>query len=74
MIFFFPSRFVTKLVPSLSEVEQCTEVPQEVCTKTRGSPRKVKHPVVKKWCYQAQVKQETTRRPAGPSYGRNLTG
>ena len=68
-MFVFPSRFVTKLVPRLSEVEQCTDVPQEVCTQTRGSPRKVKHPVVKKWCYQA--KQETT---TGSSYGRNLTG
>ena len=67
----FPLRFVTKLVPSLDEVEQCTEVPQEVCTKTRGSPRKVKHPVVKKWCYR--VKQETDTQPSGPSYGRNLT-
>ena len=67
-------RFVTKLVPSLTEVEQCTEVPQEVCTTARGRGRKVKHPVLKKWCYQAGIQQETsTTQPSGPSYGRNLT-
>ena len=63
-------RFVTKLVPRLEEVEQCTDVPQEVCTKNRGAPRKVKQPVVKKWCYH--VKQETSSTGTGASYGRNF--
>lgn len=61
------ARTVTKLVPSLTEVEQCDDIPQEVsaatsnrvthytvqvCSKKRGKPRKVKYPSVKKWCYK----------------------
>merc|ERR1711939_448226 len=26
-------------------------VPKEVCTRSKSNPRKVKKPVVKKWCY-----------------------
>ena len=62
------------MVPRLNEVEQCTDVPQEVCTKTRGKPRKVKHPVVKKWCYRVRQETVTTQAPGtGLGYGRNLT-
>ena len=42
---------VTKLVPALKPHESCTDVPKEVCTRSRTNPRKVKKPVVKKWCY-----------------------
>ena len=42
---------VTKLVPKLEPKEECTDVPKEVCTRSRVNPRKVKKPVVKKWCY-----------------------
>jgi len=42
---------VTKLVPKLEPQEECTDVPKEVCTRSRTNPRKVKKPVVKKWCY-----------------------
>ena len=42
---------VTKLVPKLEPKEECTDVPKEVCTRSRTNPRKVKKPVVKKWCY-----------------------
>jgi len=42
---------VTKLVPKLSPTEECVDVPKEVCTRSRTNPRKVKKPVVKKWCY-----------------------
>merc|ERR1712055_176812 len=31
--------------------EECVDVPKEVCTRSRTNPRKVKKPVVKKWCY-----------------------
>ena len=44
-------RHVTKLVPKLSPTEECVDVPKEVCTRSRTNPRKVKKPVVKKWCY-----------------------
>merc|ERR1711922_88630 len=44
---------VTKLVPKLHPTEECVDVPKEVCTRSRTNPRKVKKPVVKKWCYVA---------------------
>merc|ERR1712168_92519 len=44
-------KHVTKLVPKLSPPEECVDVPKEVCTRSRPNPRKVKKPVVKKWCY-----------------------
>merc|ERR1711971_1243844 len=58
---------VTKLVPSLNEVQNCSDVPQEVCSKVRGKPRKVKRPSVKKWCYNSLP--STTPQPG---YGRAL--
>ena len=44
-------KHVTKLVPQLKPHESCTDVPKEVCTRSQTNPRKVKKPVVKKWCY-----------------------
>jgi len=44
-------KFVTKLVPLLKPVEECVDIPKEVCSRSRGNPRPVKKPVVKKWCY-----------------------
>merc|ERR1711872_470085 len=44
-------KHVTKLVPKLEPTEECVDVPKEVCTRSRTIPRKVKKPVVKKWCY-----------------------
>jgi len=44
-------KHVTKLVPRLEPTEECVDVPKEVCTRSRTNPRKVKKPVVKKWCY-----------------------
>jgi len=44
-------KFVTKLVPLLKPVEECVDIPKEVCSRSRGNPRTEKKPVVKKWCY-----------------------
>merc|ERR1712181_70863 len=44
-------KHLTKLVPKLEPAEECVDVPKEVCTRSRTNPRKVKKPVVKKWCY-----------------------
>ena len=44
-------KHVTKLVPKLEPTEECVDVPKEVCTRSRTNPRKVKKPVIKKWCY-----------------------
>jgi len=42
---------ITKLVPKLTPIEECVDVPKEVCQKTKGNPRTVIKPVTKKWCY-----------------------
>jgi len=42
---------VTKLVPKLSPVEECVDVPKEICTKAKVNPRTVQKPITKKWCY-----------------------
>merc|ERR1712198_279353 len=42
---------VTKLVPKLTPVEECVDVPKEICQKTKGNPRTVLKNVTKKWCY-----------------------
>ena len=52
-------KFVTKLVPQLKEVESCIDVPEEVCTKVKTNPRKVKYPVIKHWCYNIEEKEAT---------------
>jgi len=42
---------VTKLVPKLSPVEECVDVPKEICTKAKVNPRTIQKPITKKWCY-----------------------
>ena len=44
-------KHVTKLVPLLKPVQECVDIPKEVCSRSRTNPRKVQKPVVKKWCY-----------------------
>ena len=44
-------KFVTDLVPYLEPVEACIDVPKEVCFRAQVNPKKVKKPIVKKWCY-----------------------
>jgi len=44
-------KHVTKLVPRLQEVEECVDIPKEICTKSRRNPKKIKKPVIKNWCY-----------------------
>ena len=44
-------KHVTKLVPQLQPKEECVDVPKEVCNRSKANPRKVKKPVIKKWCY-----------------------
>ena len=44
-------RHVTKLVPQLVPRQECSEVPKEICSRSRTNPKKVKKPVIKKWCY-----------------------
>jgi len=44
-------KHITKLVPNLRPVQECVDVPKEVCTRSKTNPRKVKKPIIKKWCY-----------------------
>jgi len=60
-------KHVTKLVPQLQEVEECVDVPKEICTRSRTNPKKVKKPVIKNWCYFPS--EETgLAEPAQPDY------
>jgi len=43
---------VTKLVPLLSPVQECVDVPKEICQKVKGNPQTVVKQVTKKWCYK----------------------
>jgi hypothetical protein len=45
---------VTRLVPNLKPVEECTDVPKEVCSRNKLPPRVIKKPVTKKWCYSTE--------------------
>jgi len=60
-------KHVTKLVPRLQEVEECVDIPKEVCTKSRRNPKKVKKPVIKNWCYTPS--NTTTTEVPPPQYG-----
>jgi len=44
-------RHVTKLVPQLKPVTECTNVPKEICATSKINPRKVARPAIQKWCY-----------------------
>lgn len=43
--------YVTKLIPILKPKQECLDVPKEICQRVKGVPKKVKKPVIKKWCY-----------------------
>ena len=51
-------KFVTKLVPILKPQHNCVDVPKEVCTRARRNPRKIKRPVIKKWCYTPRQEED----------------
>ena len=43
------------IVPSLEPLDECFDVPREVCSQTRGEARSVLKPLVKKDCHDAPV-------------------
>ena len=45
----------TVIVPSLEPLEECFDVPREVCSQKRGGARSVLKPLVKKDCIDAPV-------------------
>lgn len=42
---------IYSLLFCLQEVEECVDIPKEICTKSRRNPKKIKKPVIKNWCY-----------------------
>jgi len=55
-------KHVTKLLPQLQEVEECVQVPKEICTRSRTNPKKVKKPVIKNWCYTPSQESGLTKK------------
>lgn len=51
-------KFVTKQIPYLKPAEECVDIPKEVCVRAKVNPRKIKRPIVKKWCYTPKVEYE----------------
>ena len=45
----------TQIVPSLVAVEECVDVPKEICNMVQVNPRTVRTPTVKKWCGPADL-------------------
>ena len=54
-------RHVTKLVPRLKAVEQCVEVPQEVCGVSKIRPEKKTRPSIQNWCIHPDTEQVTVK-------------
>ena len=52
------ARNTTSHLPTMQEVEECVDVPKEICTRSRTNPKKVKKPVIKNWCYQPSESAE----------------
>merc|ERR1712013_726994 len=44
-------KHVTKLVPKLDTVQDCVDVPKEICARSKVNPRRVKKPSIQKWCF-----------------------
>ena len=54
-------RHVTKLVPHLKAVEQCVEVPQEVCGVSKINPEKKTRPSIQNWCIHPETEEVTVK-------------
>ena len=42
---------------SLRPTEECVDIPKEVCVRAKVNPRKIKRPIVKKWCYTPKYEE-----------------
>ena len=51
-------KHITRLVPKLVEVQECVDVPKEICNRSKQNPRKVKKPIIKNWCYTPSEENE----------------
>jgi len=44
-------KHITKLVPKLESVQECVDVPKEICARSKINPKKVQKPSIQKWCF-----------------------
>jgi len=51
-------KHITRLVPKLVEVQECVDVPKEICNRSKQNPRRVKKPIIKNWCYTPSEENE----------------
>ena len=51
-------KHITRLVPKLVEVQECVDVPKEICNRSKQNPRKVKKPIIKNWCYTPSEEED----------------
>ena len=45
------TKYISQLVPGLKRIQECVEVPKEVCGTSRVNPRIVKKPSLMNWCF-----------------------
>ena len=45
----------SKLMPKLVPMQKCLQIPDEICTKHRINPRKIKKPILQTWCPDANT-------------------
>ena len=65
-------RLVTKLVPRLKPSEECTIIPKETCSSQYGPPKRVKKPLLTKWCLEESKEvQEEERSYKTDNYAKN---
>ena len=43
------------LVPFLKQSTECIDIPNEVCQKKKVNPKKIKKPIIKRWCYNTNT-------------------
>ena len=51
-------RGVTQLVPHLTPVEKCSDLPRQICSFGHLSPRVSEKPLVTKWCFDPSEEEE----------------
>ena len=49
-------------MPALKSVDECVNVPSEVCAMSKVNPKKKSRPTIQKWCYKPE--QQPTDTPA----------
>merc|ERR550525_1115474 len=57
---------VYRLVPKLYPQEICEEGPREVCFTSLKNPRKVKTPLLTKWCFRPEPEEPEEPAPVYP--------